>query len=329
MPDETLFAAAAANKLAAPADILAQAQRMVKDPKARARVAEFHERYALMGEATRWSEASHDPVAFPAFKPGMAPLLAEEAKRFFDYITFEQSGTFQDLLTKPVAFVNKDLAPIYGLNAANFGPDLQLTTLDPAQRSGVFTHAGFLASYSSYERSSPILRGAFIEKQVLCREIPPPPPDAFNSPLPTTGMTNREQVAAQTSAAACASCHSAIVNPPGFALEAYDSIGSFQTKERTTGAPIDSVADVAIGSKTVRVTGPVDLMAQIAASPEGQSCYAQRLMTYAYERDLTTQDTCAVQTLAGRMGQNGYSLVNLITDLTQTQAFRFRAKVQP
>ena len=328
MPDETLFTAAAANKLSATADILAQAQRMLKDPKARTRVAEFHERYALMGEATRWSEASHDPVAFPAFKPGMAPLLAEEAKRFFDYVTFDLGGSFQDLLTKPVAFVNRDLAPIYGLNAANFGPDLQLTNLDPAQRSGVFTHAGFLASYSSYERSSPILRGAFIEKQVLCREIPPPPPDAFNSPLPTTGMTNREQVMAQTSGAACASCHSTIVNPPGFALEAYDSIGSFQTKERTTGAPIDTVADVSIGSKTVRVTGPTDLMAQIAASPEGQSCYAQRLMSYAYERELKSEDTCTVQTLAGKMAQNGYTLLNLITDLTQTQAFRVR-KVQP
>jgi hypothetical protein len=329
MPDDALFTAAAANKLSATADILAQAQRMLKDPKARTRVGAFHERYALMGEATRWSEASHDPVAFPAFKAGMAPLLAEEAKRFFDYITFDQGGTFQDLLTKPVAFVNKDLAPIYGLNAANFGPDLQLTNLDPTQRSGVFTHAGFLASYSSYERSSPILRGAFIEKQVLCREIPPPPADAFNSPLPTTGTTNREQVTAQTSAAACASCHSTIVNPPGFALEAYDSIGSFQTKERTTGAPIDSVADVAIGSKTVRVNGPVDLMTQIAASPEGQSCYAQRLMSYAYERELKSEDTCSVQTLAGRMAQSGYTLLNLMTDLTQTQAFRVRAKVQP
>jgi uncharacterized protein DUF1592/uncharacterized protein DUF1588/uncharacterized protein DUF1595/uncharacterized protein DUF1585/uncharacterized protein DUF1587 len=329
MPDDALFTAAAANKLSATADILAHAQRMLKDPKARVRIAEFHDRYALMGEATRWSEASHDPVAFPAFKPGMAPLLMEEAKRFFDYITFDQAGTFQDLLTKPVAFVNKDLAPIYGLNAGSFGPDLQLTNLDPAQRSGIFTHVGFLASYSSYERSSPILRGAFIEKQVLCREIPPPPPDAFNAPLPTTGATNREQVTAQTSGGACASCHATIVNPPGFALEAYDSIGSFQTKERTTGAPIDSVADVMIGSKTVRVAGPADLMAQIAASSEGQSCYAQRLMSYAYERELKNEDNCTVQTLAGRMAQSSYTLLNLITDLTQTQAFRVRAKVQP
>jgi hypothetical protein len=302
---------------------------MLKDPRARAKVADFHAHYTLMGEATRWSEVAHDPSAFPAFKPSMVPLLSEEAKRFFEYITFDQSGTFQDLITKPVAFVNKDLAPIYGLDPAKFGADLQLTNLDPTQRSGVFTHAGFLASYSSYDRSSPILRGAFIEKQVLCRSIPAPPPDAISTPLPTTGATNRDRVTAQTSAAACASCHTSIVNPPGCAMEKYDSIGSFQTAEKATGATVDSTADVAIGSNIVHVTGPVDLMAQIAASAEAKSCYASRLVSYAYERDITMQDGCTVQTLVSKMAQNGYTILSLVTDLTQTQSFRLRAKEQP
>ena len=71
------------------------------------------------------------------------------------------------------------------------------------------------------------------------------------------------------------------------------------------------------------------LLAKIAASPEGQSCYAQRLVTYAFERDLATEDACTVQTLAGKMAQNGYTIVNLITDLTQTQSFRLRAEELP
>jgi hypothetical protein len=329
MPDDNLFAAAAAGQLSTPAEILAQAGRMLKDPKARAKVADFHERYALMGDATRWSEAAHDPAAFPAFKASMVPLLTDEAKRFFDYITFEQNGSFQDLLTKPVAFVNKDLAPLYGLDPSSLGTDLQLVNLDPAQRAGVFTHAGFLASYSSFDRSSPILRGAFLEKQVLCRQIPAPPPGAASTPLPTTGNTNRERVAAQTSAAECAGCHATIVNPAGFALEAYDSVGAFQTVEKASGAAIDSTADVAIGTNTVHVNNAVELMGKIAASPEGQSCYAQRLVTYAFERDLAAEDACTVQTLAGKMAQNGYSILNVITDLTQTQSFRLRAKELP
>jgi hypothetical protein len=331
MPDDTLFTAAANGKLVTSADVLAQAQRMLMDPKARTKVADFHAHYALMGDATRWSEASHDPMLFPAFTPAMVPELADEASRFFDYVTFDFGGTFKDLITKPVAFVNKDLAPIYGLPAANFTTTPTLTTLDATTRAGVFTHAGWLASYSSYNRTSPILRGAFLEKQVLCRTIGSPPPDAANTPVPTdaTLVTNRQRVTQQTSPAACMGCHSTIVNPPGFALEAYDSIGVSQTTEHDTGAAIDSTADVIIGNNTVHVTGPVDLMGAIASSAEGQSCYAQRWVTYAYGRDLTSQDVCTVQSLAGKMAAGTYTILNLVTDLTQSQSFRTRAKELP
>jgi hypothetical protein len=329
MPDDMLFAAADANKLQAPADILSQAQRMLKDPRARAMVASFHASYALMGDATRWSEAAHDPALFPQFKPAMVPMLADEAARFFDYITFDfnsGAGTFQDLILKPVAFVNKDLAPIYGLDPSKFTTTPALTDLDASQRSGIFTHAGWLASYSSYDRTSPILRGAFLEKQVLCREIEAPPPGAATTPLPTTGSTNRERVAAQTAGDACASCHQEVVNPAGFAMEGFDSIGMLQTKEKVGGAAIDSTADVKIGDKTVHVSGALDLMKAIAASPEGQSCYARRWVNYAYERDLTSQDVCTVQKLAGNMAGSGYTIQKLIGDLTQSDSFRYRAK---
>jgi hypothetical protein len=332
MPDDTLFTAAQQNKLQAQADILAQAQRMLMDTKARAKVAEFHAAYALQGDATRWSEAAHDPQLFPAFKTTMVPTLSSEAAKFFDYITFDMKGTFQDLITKPVAFVDKDLAPIYGLTSTS--TTLQMVNLDTTQRAGVFTHAGFLASYSSYNRTSPILRGAFLEKQVLCRTIPAPPADAAGTPLPPASAdlnTNRKQVAAQTEVAgsSCAGCHAPFVNPAGFALEAYDSIGQWQTAEKGTGAAIDSTADVAIGAQTAHVTGPVDLMTKIAASPEAQNCYAQRLVTFAYERTLTNQDVCTVQQLAGKMNTSGYNIISLLTDLTQTQSFRYRVKELP
>ena len=65
---------------------------MLQDPRARVKVAEFHEQYALQGEATRWSEAAHDPALFPQFKTTMVPMLTDEAKKFFDYITFDAQG---------------------------------------------------------------------------------------------------------------------------------------------------------------------------------------------------------------------------------------------
>jgi hypothetical protein len=240
------------NKLQTPADILTQAQRMVADPKARAKVADFHTAYALQGDGTRWSEAAHDPALFPAFKTAMVPTLTAEAAKFFDYITFDLKGTFQDLLTKPVGFIDKDLAPIYGMTSTS--TTLQQVDLDPNQRAGVFTHAGFLASYSSYNRTSPILRGAFLEKQVLCRQIPAPPPDAAGTALPPASAdlnTNRKQVTAQTMGEQCSLCHQTYINPPGFIMENFDSVGTWQTKERTNGVALDTVVDMAIDGTTV------------------------------------------------------------------------------
>jgi hypothetical protein len=109
-------------------------------------------------------------------------------------------------------------------------------------------------------------------------------------------------------------------------MEGFDSIGMIQTKEKSGGAAIDSTADVMIGDAKVHVSGAIDLMKAIAASPEGQSCYARRWVNYAYERDLTSQDVCTVQSLAAKMANASYSIQGLIADLTQADSFRYRAK---
>ena len=324
MPDETLFVAASAGKLATSAGILTEAQRMLKDPKARVKVGEFHQQYMHMGEGTRWETITRDPALYPGFTQSIVPLITDETKRFFDYIVFDNGGTFRDLLTSPVAFINATVAPLYGLNPAQFGPEPVQVALDPATRAGIFTRAGFLASYSLYNRSSPILRGAFLQKEVLCTPVGAPPPGVEGTPLPTNGTTNRERVEAQTAAAACVDCHHAIINPTGFALEAYDAIGAYQPTE--AGMPTNTSANVLIGQTTVPVTGPVDLMKRIADSPQAQRCYTQKLVQYAYDRALTAQDVCTVENMAAKLTQGGYTVLNLITELTQSQSFRYRAK---
>lgn len=323
MPDEALFASAAAGTLSTPDGILAEAQRMLADPKARNMVAEFHKHYVHMGAGTRWAEITRDPAVYPAFNEAQVPLMSHETELLFDHIVFEQGGSFQDLITTPVAFVNATTAPLYGLDSAQYGADLVPVTLDPATRPGIFTRAGFLASHSSYNRTSPILRGAFIQEEILCTDIPPPPPDVEGTPLPTEGLTtNRERVDAQTAAPACANCHHSLINPTGFAMESFDAIGAVQATDN--GAPVVTTATVPIGATTVDVTGPADLMAAIANSPEAQRCYAQKWVTHAYQRGLNPQDSCVVDNLTGKLTQGGYTVLNLVADLTQSDSFRYR-----
>ena len=222
--------------------ILTQATRMLQDPRARAMVATFHQQYAHMGEGTRWVDITRDP-SFTQFSAALVPTLSAETSRLFEYITFDKgSGTFRDLLTTPVGFVNNQLAPIYGVTGT-FTSTLTQTNLDPAQRPGVFTRAGFLTAYSLFDRSSPILRGAFIQKEVLCTAIPMPDNAFLSTPLPTTGSTNRERVDAQTADAMCMACHHTLINPTGFTMETYNAIGAWQTTEKGTNAAINTAAE--------------------------------------------------------------------------------------
>jgi hypothetical protein len=198
--------------------------------------------------------------------------------------------------------------------------------LDPATRSGVFTRAGFLTAYALYNRPSAILRGAFLQKEVLCTELGSPPANAESTPLPTAGLaTNRERTDAQTASGECAGCHHNYINPTGFAMEAYDAIGAFQTTEKDTGAQITTVSTVPVGQTLVDVTGPVDLMKAIAASPEAKACYAKHWVEFAYERPLAEEDRCTVENMAAKLTQADYKVINLVADLTQSQSFRNRA----
>ena len=330
MPDEPLMTAAGNGGLNTSAGILTQATRMLQDPRARAMVSTFHQQYAHMGEGTRWVDITRD-ASFSQFSAGLVPTLSAETSKLFDYITFDKgSGTFRDLLTTPVGFVNNQLAPIYGVTGT-FTSALTQTNLDPVQRPGVFTRAGFLTAYSLYDRSSPILRGAFIQKEVLCTAIPMPDNSFLSTPLPTTGATNRERVDAQTADAMCTACHHTLINPTGFTMENYNAIGAWQTTEKGTNAPINTAAEVQIGGSKVAVTNAADLMEKIASSPDAQRCYAQKWVQYAYERVPTDQDACTVNDIATKMGtpSSTYSIVNLIADLTQSQTFRYRAKELP
>ena len=325
-PDSVLDQAADQDQLKTSDQILAQAQRMLQLPQAHDMVRDFHRSYLLMGTNTRWDQANHDTTLFPAFSKALVPVLTQETEQFFDYVVFTNKGSFRDFLTSPVAFVNAATAPMYGLDASKFGADLTQTNLDPTQRPGFLTRLGFLNAYSGFNRTSPILRGAFITKQVMAVPIGSPPPGADTTPLPSTADldTNRKQVDQQTSGAACSTCHHGYINPPGFALEAFNAVGAPQTAEASTGAPIDTVVDANIDGTVVHVTGPADLMAKIAASPGAQKSYAQKWVSFAYERASNASDACTVDQLSGKLTASGYSVLNLIADLTQTQSFRTR-----
>jgi hypothetical protein len=200
-------------------------------------------------------------------------------------------------------------------------------TLDAEQRPGFLTRIGFLSSFSRFDSTSPILRGAFITVNMIGLNPGPPSPEALQTPPPTgTFMTMRAFTETLTSQASCTGCHTPFINPPGFVLENYDSIGKWQTVDPRGGA-IDPVATVSFSATNQqRVTSPKQMMDEIAKGDKPRQIYAEKWVSFAFGRNPNDNDNCLVNDLNMKLGGEGYTVLQLLGDLTQAESFRLRVK---
>ena len=331
-PDATLSTAADGNQLQTKAQILTQAKRMVGvSAKTAPQLSAFHDHWVQMDNSGQhWWHIDHDTTVFPLYSINDRPAYQGEMDNFF--ATVAQTGQYKDLFLSNIGFVNNKTAPIYGLDASKYGTSLTQVQLDATQRPGFMTRLGFLSSYSHYSDTSPILRGAFIVIYMLGVNVPPPPPGAAMTPQPPGDYkTNRDKVTAlvQMSGTSCVGCHTNVINPSGFVLENFDGIGKWQTTDQLGGA-INAGATVDFGDGTVEdVTSPLQLMQGIAASPAGQATYAQYWTSFAYGRDPNPQDQCVADQIATSIGGGSYPIMNILSDLTQADAFSMRVRATP
>jgi hypothetical protein len=324
VPDETLSMAADMNQLATKDQILEQATRMIMlREKTAPVVAAYHRFYADIRLGSHWNGITHDAAKYPKWNANVpAPMMAE-IDRFFEEVAF-QGGSFKDIFLSNVAYVTRDTAPIYGLDAASYGAEPARVELDATQRPGFLTRVGFLASFSAGGSTSPILRGAYISKNILGVHIDDPPPGAADTPVPPGNyMTQREVVTALTAGDMCAGCHAGAINPWGFVLESFDSIGGIQATDPLGGA-IDSTATVEINGSEKTLSTPIELMTEIGLGPDAKHRYAEKWVVYATGRVPNDNDACLVNDLDLKLSQDGYTILNVLADLTQADSFRLR-----
>jgi hypothetical protein len=322
VPDATLNTEADMNRLTTGAQIRTQALRMLQSPKAAAVATTFHRAYSNIAIGTPWTNNTmHSIGNFTSATYNAA--MAEQDAFFADVVT--SGGTFADLFTSPNGFVSSPLASIYGVTSTATTPTKM--ALDAAKRPGFLTRVAFLSTFDHESTSSPILRGAFITQRVLAIPVGDPDP-RFLQMMPPTGnyTTNRAAMEALTANAPCNSCHTTKVNPPGFVLERFNAVGAWQDTDPLGGA-INSTAEITLSTvpevkKTV--TGPAELMAEIAKAPNAQRNYVEKFVSFASGRTPNPNDTCIVDQLSTSMGTPTYTLASMMADYTQNDSFRLR-----
>ena len=318
MPDAELFEAARTGRLLDADGVREQADRLFADTRTRDQFRRFHFQAFKVSE---YADLDKNTTTYPMWKRELGAMMQEEALLFLDGV-ISKDGSIGDLLTSTKAYVNADLAKLYGISGT-FGTDYQEVELDPSTRAGLLTRAGFLAKNATLSESDPIHRGVFINLDILCRPITAPPNIPDN--LMKTGNTTREKVDSITGEGTCGEgCHHTIINPLGFAFENFDAIGAYRTSDN--GYPVNSASSYTfVDGRQISYQNAVELSTQLAASPEVHACYTRQLLEFMLGRDLLQVDQVIVRDLAGHSLNDKLSIKELMLSVVTSNTFRVRA----
>ena len=316
-PDQELLSLAETNRLTRPGILERQVRRMLADPKASSLVTSFAMKWLNL---TDLDQVVPDPVLFPNFSDQLRQDFLAETEAFIGSV-FSDDRSVLELLTANHPFLNERLARHYGVSGV-FGPQLRPVTLDQKERWGLLGKGAMLLRTSYGDRTSPVLRGAWVLDKIIGSPPTPPPPDTATDLSQKAGeqpKTVRARLEQHRDKASCKMCHG-VIDPIGLALENFDATGVWRTTDSQAKAPIDASTVLPNG---VPINGVVELRAQLMDRPElFVRNVTERLMTYAINRRLEYFDMPQVRAIVRGAAKDNYKLSSLILGVVNSDAFR-------
>jgi PAS domain-containing protein len=318
-PDDELLRLAASRKLAA--NLEAQIQRMLQDPRAGALVENFALQWLQLG---RLAGHNSDPKTFQKWRPELREAMIEETRRFVGEIV-RTDRSILDMLDGEFTWVNRQLAELYGLKSTGEiqRGEWKRVSLAGTSRGGLLTQASILTVTSNPTRTSPVKRGKWILEQVLGAPPPAPPPntpsldDAGRKELTGTFRQKLEQHRADPK---CANCH-AKMDAFGFALENFNGIGQWRDRDET-GAPIDTAGKLASGRT---VNGLSDMKSLLRGRrQEFARCITEKMFIYALGRGLDYYDEPVIDGIVASLEKGDYRFSALVAGIVKSPAFLMR-----
>jgi hypothetical protein len=331
LPDRALLDAAGSGELDTGAGMRSHAERLLADERAKPVLRSFLSEWLELDGAVilpSLEETPKDSDLFPGFDDVLRDSMRREIEMFMDYVMFEEDGSLDALFSGTRAYVNGPLAEHYGVEGPESAEEWQWVDLDPTERAGMLTRAGFLAVHASQTVTSPIRRGVYLLTEVLCVDLPSPPANVDNTPVEVSeddvadGVTTvREATLKRTGGASCAGCHVPI-NELGFAFEHYDAVGRWQDAELATGATIDASAQLSQAGEGLdgAVDGAIELSARLAKSPAVAECATRKWFEVALRRSPVELDACSLQKIQAKVADTR-SIRELLLAMVESDAF--------
>jgi hypothetical protein len=307
-PDQELLDAAGRGELSKAEDIEKQARRLLADPRSRRVVGDFAVQW--LG-AEQLDTATKSANLFPEYSPQIKDEMVANLRQLVDSTLFESGGQFHSLYTSRQP-TSKVLDGFLGAGGE--------------RNAGILSHPAILAAYAHSDQTSPIRRGLFVRRRLLCQELPPPPPNAGAVPEVDPSATTRERFAQHTENAFCASCHQ-YIDGLGFGFEGFDAVGKYRSSE--AGQPIDTRGELrdieGLGSDTrFEFDSLAQLGAELAASDAAQSCFVRQMVRFSRGYRETLADRCARLDLEQRFARADGEVGELMVEIAVSKAFRRR-----
>jgi hypothetical protein len=314
VPDKKLAQVAASGKLKTRDQIKAEAQRMLMDPRTKAKLHGFFHHWL---ELERAEGASKDPKIFPDFTPELIADLRESLLQFIDEVVWSEKSDYRELLQADYLLMNERLGKFYGHPVT--GEEFQRVGFDPKQRAGVVTHPYLLAALAYTKQSSPIHRGVFLTRNIVGMSLKPPQKAVvFEDSHFNPKLTMREKISELTRSGACMSCHS-MINPLGFSLENFDAVGRWRTKDNNK--PVNAVSEFTTHEgMLVRLTGPRDIVNYVAANPGGHRAFIRHLFHHLIKQEPTAYGPKVLDDLQKSFAANGCNIQKLLVEIALVAA---------
>lgn len=319
-PDAALIAAGEAGELHRADGIERHARRLLADPRARETIGVF---------AEQWLGIEPLPLALrtdAALDAATRDALLGATRRFVSGVVFDGPHTFASLLVADHTWVNESIARLYGMDDIDAirGPELREVPAPAARAAGILGHGSVLATQAHADQSSPIRRGLFVRRRLLCQDLPPAPPNAGGVPDVDPAATTRERFRQHTDDAFCYACHR-YIDDVGFGFEGFDAIGRARASEN--GQPIDDRGDMndveGLGTETrAPYQGLPALAAILADSHAARQCFVTQVRRFALGAG--EGSPCDAEPLTAAFVASGDDIRELLIAVALDPAFTLR-----
>jgi mono/diheme cytochrome c family protein len=317
IPDDELLALAEQNRLSQPRTLAAQVRRMLADARSKTLTTNFAFQWLRVRDT---AALEPDPYTYPAFNQPLRDAIHREIELFLDSV-FREDRSVVDLLSANYTFLNERLARHYGVPNVR-GDQFRRVTLTDPSRFGLLGKASVLMVTAYPNRTSPVLRGSYILENLLGTPPAPPPPnvEAFKENKEGEKPKTIRQIMQEHRAnPTCNACHG-VMDPLGFSLENFDTIGTYRDVDRFTRTKIDTSGTLVDGTP---VSGPSDLRQALLAHPEQfVQTLTEKLTTYALGRSLDYYDMPNIRKIVRDAKAANFTFSSIVTGIVNAPEFR-------